>query len=391
MLVRSAMSKVMAPHRPHGKQHQNPKTINWALGALRRVGKTFDASFRNSQSFRQAAEGIMQLGSGTRIGGEAGLPSEHPPGIERRMLHMRKALVLQHQMESVGIPHQRSLHQMVSHAKVTGRISHEQAANMEGTVQAANAARHRRFCAPGDEAAGAPKSSATSEHNHERKEQAQPCAASPGVAGRELSDGTDESDDDTASFVSCAPCTPGPAAFDLEGEDLAAYERCFFGEALSVEEHIHLFEGEDIVDEEGYAERTSIPGTAKEEKAHLGATNDELTSKNDASEATIGEITTKDRDTDHDRELWRPGWQAKEFACESIQEHGCILEWIDLTDFAGTAQDFRVSEHWWPPLFTVCGWCGRPASGKAWCASCNCWWHQWMRKRSSFDHRLFVA
>ena len=89
--------------------------------------------------------------------------------------------------------------------------------------------------------------------------------------GSELSDGIDEAEDDTTSFVSCASCIPGPEAFDLELDDLTAYEHCFCGEALSVEEHSHLFEGEVHVVEAGHAERTHLPDTAKEEKSHLGA------------------------------------------------------------------------------------------------------------------------
>ena len=66
-----------------------------------------------------------------------------------------------------------------------------------------------------------------------------------------------------------------------------------------------------------------------------------------------------------DRELRRPGWLTDPAVNCPSESPGPL---------AADSLPFDLARHQWPPLETICRWCGRPATGKAWCASCHSWW-----------------
>ena len=212
------------------------------------------------------------------------------------------------------------------------------------------------------------------------------------IAGADAAAGPTDVDDtvseavseatDALSFVTCDELQSPPHTpehFHFAEQDLQEYEDCFFGIALSPGLHEHLVAPHEDEDEQFTNHRHE----------HSEELDDSLHDYAPGLVATVaatynthsGGILEILEDA-VDREIRRPGWTADED--EVPDDFVCVLEWIDMADFA-SVQHFTLEEHWWPLLCTTCRWCASPTAGATWCDSCTCWWHQRMLEKDRGD------
>ena len=129
-----------------GCTSQVSRSVNFSLGALRKLGKHRNLTVKNSLHIARAAYSLVQLGT-ELVHGSPAPPSE--PDIMRRTHFFEQSAALQRSLEvQHRLSHDRSLKTTLDKAAQARTFSPRALRKMETVVQNGNAARHQRWTPP---------------------------------------------------------------------------------------------------------------------------------------------------------------------------------------------------------------------------------------------------